>query len=58
MTEQIAQKMYDALAKAFNALDRGRALRAKDRDEVMNAAAGALALWEERDYSANPAKDQ
>lgn len=56
MYDHIAQEMYDALAAAFTALDCGRNLKAKDRDAVLERAACALALWEERDWPKNKAE--
>lgn len=58
MHENIAQQMYDALATAFTALDQGRALKAKERNEVLEKAALALSLWEERDWPVNTNKEQ
>jgi hypothetical protein len=55
--EEIAELMYLALNKAVDALDEGRKLPAKSRDAIIEEAAHALGLWEERDWPRNTQKE-
>lgn len=50
-TEALAAELYAALNLAFNVFSQDGYVTAAERDKALNEAAGALARWEERDWS-------